>query len=109
MITRISYTAVCMCADTLLGPYLGKTVRKDLVEPDQNNQWLWEVSIFLQYCDIYRTFEKAAGHLYLVKVGVNLHPISSMTFFQPEGVKGWLESLQPPVCAHAGDMQNILK
>ena len=30
--------------DTLLGPYLGKTVRKEQVDADKNNQWLWEVS-----------------------------------------------------------------
>ena len=45
---------VCVCArvsiDTLLGPYLGKTVRKELVDSNYNNQWLWEVSIYLYVC-----------------------------------------------------------
>lgn len=52
-------TSVCACelqnhdqwyivfADTLLGPYLGKAVRREQVETDHDNQWLWEVSLFI--------------------------------------------------------------
>lgn len=38
------YAAETLPKDTLLGPYLGKSVRKDLVDSNHNNQWLWEVS-----------------------------------------------------------------